>query len=72
MGNTPPLLMEVQTCTTAIEINLAVFLGKLKIVLPEELSIPLWGIYPKDVPSYPKRTCSTMFIAIFIIARNWK
>jgi hypothetical protein len=31
------------------------------------------GIYPVDVPSGNKDTCSTMFIgALFIIARSWK
>ena len=31
------------------------------------------SIHPKDVPSYHKDTCSTLFIAaLFIIARNWK
>jgi hypothetical protein len=31
------------------------------------------GIYPKDIPTYNKETCSTMFIAaLFIIARSWK
>jgi hypothetical protein len=31
------------------------------------------GIYPKDVPTSKKNTCSTMFIAaLFIIARSWK
>jgi hypothetical protein len=45
----------------------------LDIVLPEDLAIPLLGIYPKDPPIYNKDTCSTMFIAaLFIIARNWK
>ena len=30
-------------------------------------------IYPKDVPTCNKDTCSTMLIAaLFIIARNWK
>jgi hypothetical protein len=36
-------------------------------------AIPLLGIYPKDVPTCNKDTCSTMFIAaLFIIARSWK
>jgi len=36
-------------------------------------SIPLFGIYPKDAPTYNKDTCSTIFIAVlFIIARSWK
>ena len=41
--------------------------------LPEDPAIPLLGIYPEDVPTGKKDTCSTMFIAaIFIIARSWK
>jgi hypothetical protein len=46
---------------------------KLNIVLPEDPAIPLLGIYPEDVPTGKKETCSTMFIAaLFIIARSWK
>jgi hypothetical protein len=31
------------------------------------------GIYPEDVPTGKKDTCSTLFIAaLFIIARSWK
>jgi hypothetical protein len=38
-----------------------------------ESAIPLLGIYPEDVPTGKKDTCSTMFIAaLFIIARSWK
>ena len=45
----------------------------MDIVLPEDPAIPLLGIYPEDVPSGNKDTCSTMFIAaLFIIARSWK
>jgi hypothetical protein len=45
----------------------------LNIVLPEDPAIPLPGIYPEDVPTGKKDTCSTMFItALFIIARSWK
>jgi hypothetical protein len=45
----------------------------LDIVLPEDPAIPLLGIYPEDVPTGNKNTCSTMFIAaLFIIARSWK
>jgi hypothetical protein len=48
-------------------------LRKLDIVLPEDPAIPLLGIYPEDVPTSKKDTCSTMFIAaLFIIARSWK
>jgi hypothetical protein len=43
------------------------------MVLPEDPGIPLLGIYPEDVPTSKKETCSTMFIAaLFIIARSWK
>ena len=49
------------------------FLRKLDIVLTEDPAIPLLGIYPEDVPTGKKETCSTMFIAaLFIIARSWK
>ena len=48
------------------------FLRKLDIVLPEDPAIPLLGIYPEDVPTGKKDTCSTMFIAaLFIIARSF-
>jgi hypothetical protein len=49
------------------------FLGKLGIVLLEYLAIPLLDIYPEDVPSCNKDTCSTMFIeALFLIPISWK
>jgi hypothetical protein len=36
-------------------------------------AIPLLDIYPEDVQTSKKDTCSTMFIAaLFIIARSWK
>jgi hypothetical protein len=45
----------------------------LDIVLPEDPAIPLLGIYPEDVPTGNKNTCSTLFIeALFITARSWK
>jgi hypothetical protein len=45
------------------------FLRKLDI----DPEIPLLGIYPEDVPTCNKDTCSTMLIAaLFIIARSWK
>jgi hypothetical protein len=45
----------------------------LDIVLPENSTIPLLGIYPEFVTTGKKDTCSTMFItALFIIARSWK
>jgi hypothetical protein len=49
------------------------FLRKLDIVLPEDSTIPLLGIYPEDAPTCNKDTCSTIFIAdLFILARSWK
>ena len=49
------------------------FLRKLDIVLPKDPAIPLLGIYPEDIPTGKKNTCSTMFIAaLFIIARSLK
>jgi hypothetical protein len=45
----------------------------LDIELSEDSAMPLLGIYPEDVPTGKKDTCSTMFIAaLFIIARSWK
>ena len=42
-------------------------------LLPVDPAIPLLGIYPEDVPTGNKDTCSTMLIAaVFIIARSWK
>jgi hypothetical protein len=43
------------------------------VLLPEDSTIPLLGIYPEDAPICNKDTCSTMFIApLFIIARSCK
>jgi hypothetical protein len=45
----------------------------LDIVLLEDPAIPLLGIYPEDVPTGKKDTCSTMFIAALLVtARSWK
>ena len=45
----------------------------MDIILPEDLAIALLGIYPEDVPTNKKDTCSTMFTeALFIIARSLK
>ena len=45
-GNTPPLLVGVQTCTAALKIVWQ-FLRKLGNNLPQDSAIPFWGIYPK-------------------------
>jgi hypothetical protein len=63
-GNTPPLLIGEQTCTTILE---------MRVVLPHDPAIPLLGIYPKDAPPSLKDACSGMFtVPLFIIARNSK
>jgi hypothetical protein len=61
--------VEVKTCTTTLEINLAfLFFRKLAIILPQDLAILIYK-YPKDAPISQKVTCSTMFIAaLFNIA----
>jgi hypothetical protein len=40
------------------------FLRKLDIILPEDPAIPLLGIYPEDVPTGRKDTCSTIFSSL--------
>jgi hypothetical protein len=70
--NTPPLLIGLQAYITTLEITLVVP-QKIRHILLEDPAIPLLGIYPEDVPTGNKDTCSTMFIAaLFIIARIWK
>jgi hypothetical protein len=70
--NTSPLLVGLQACTTTLEISLAVP-QKIGHSTTEDTTIPLLGIYPEDVPTGNKDTCSAMFIAAsFIIARSWK
>jgi hypothetical protein len=45
----------------------------LDIKLPENPALALLGIYPKDVPTYNKDTCFSMFLAaFFIIAESLK
>jgi hypothetical protein len=69
-GNTPPLLVGLQAGTNTLEISLR-FLRKLDIMLSKDSAIPLLGIYPENVPTCNKETCSTMLIAaLFIIARS--
>jgi hypothetical protein len=70
--DTPPLWWDYKLVQPLWK-SILWFLRKLDIVLPEDPAIPLLGIYPEDVSTYNKDTCSTMFIAaLFIIARSWK
>ena len=61
------------SATNFVSITVWRFLRKLDMVLLEDPTIPLMGIYPEDVSTGKKDTCSTLFIAVlFIIARGWK
>jgi hypothetical protein len=45
----------------------------LDLILPDDLAIPLLGIYPKDIPIYNKDIYSPKLRAVLcIIARSWK
>jgi hypothetical protein len=57
-GNFPELLVEVQTCQATWK-SIWQFLRKLRINEPEESTIPLPGIFPKDTPPYNTDICST-------------
>jgi hypothetical protein len=49
------------------------FIRKLDLILPDDLAIPLLGIYPKDIPIYNKDIYSPKLRAVLcIIARSWK
>jgi hypothetical protein len=65
----------LQAGTATLEINLVVpqKIGYSTTVLQEDPARPLLGIYPDDIPSGNKDTCSTMFkAALFRIAKSWK
>jgi hypothetical protein len=70
--NSLPFLSGLEAFTTTLEISLAV-----PLIIEQSTTrcpaIPLLGLYPEDVLTFNKDTCSTMFIAaLFIIARIWK
>jgi hypothetical protein len=46
--------------------SIGLFLRKLDIVLLEDPAMPFLGIYPEDVPTGKKDTCSTMFIEPYL------
>ena len=64
--NTPPLLVGLQAGTITLKNSLVVpqKTGHSTTTRP---AIPLLGIYPEDVPTGKKDTCSTMFIAALFI-----
>ena len=58
---------------TILEDSLAIS-TKLNILLPYNLAIALFGIYPKELKIYvPVKTDTWMFITtLFIIVKTWK
>jgi hypothetical protein len=44
----------------------------LDVALPDNPAISFLGIYPEDVPTSNKKTCSMFIAALFIIARSLK
>ena len=72
--NTPPLLLVgLKACTTTLEISLVVPQKIGHSTTGRSITIALLGIYPEDVPTGNKDTCSTMFIAaLFIITKAVK
>ena len=45
----------------------------MEIVLPKDPALPLLSIYPKNIPTYNKDSCSSMLVAVLCkIARSWK
>jgi hypothetical protein len=69
--DTCPLLVELQPCTTTLEVSLEVPQKIGHLILPEDSAIPLLVIYPEKVPTGNKDTFSTMFVAaLLIIARS--
>jgi len=70
-GDTPPLLVGMQTCTTTLEINLEVS-QKTRSNSTSRPGYTTPGYICNRCP-YHRDTCSVMFTsALFIIARNWK
>lgn len=67
--NTHPSLVRVQTCTTTVEISVAVLQEDGNI----SASRTWYPTYPKDLISCYRDICSSLLIAaLFMIARNWK
>jgi hypothetical protein len=64
--HTPPLLVGLQAGTITLEISLVVP-QKIRCNTTGRSSNILLGIYPEDVPTYNKDTCSTVFIAALCI-----
>lgn len=70
-GNTHSLLVGLYSCSTTMEISMAIS-QEAGINLPQDLYILLLYIHTKDIPSYHKNTCSMLIADLLIISRNWK
>ena len=71
-GNTPALLVGVQTCTAALEISMAISQKRRKQPT-SRLSNTTFGYISKGCSIIPQGHCSTMFIAaLFVIASTQK
>ena len=68
-GNTPLLLVGVQVGKAPLNISMDIS-QKLGNNLSQDPEIPLLGVYPKDVQSYHKDMCLTMFISIVCHSQN--
>jgi hypothetical protein len=55
--NTPPLLVGLQACKPTLYVSLVVS-QKIGHGTLEDPAIPLLGIYPEEVPTGNKNTCS--------------
>ena len=69
-GNTHPLMVGMQTCAATLEISVLVSqeTGSQPTSGPRVSHL---GIYPRDMQTYYKSICSTIFIAaLFVIART--
>jgi hypothetical protein len=71
-GNTPPLLLGVKTCTTSLEIHLALSqkIGNYSISRPSNTTP--WHA-PQRLPTKPQGHLLNYVIeTLFVISRNWK
>ena len=73
-GNPSELLVGIQTVAATVEFLSMDFLKKLKMEPTFDLSIPLLGLFPKNLETpIQKNLYTPMFIAVqFTIAKCWK
>lgn len=64
--NTYSLLEQVPASISTMDFSMKFFLKILKIYLPYDPSILLLYIFPKDSISFPKYTCSPIFITALL------